>query len=457
MGLISLSRALRLPPNPRLALVGSGGKTTALFRIARQLPPPVLVTTTTHLGVSQAVFADRHFILTSSEDLEELMSAPPDGVILLTGLATKDDRLEGLSPDLFDRVASWAETGTSGSGLPLLVEADGSRLRPLKAPGEHEPAIPRGIDHVVVSAGLWGLGQPISQDWVHRPERFAALSGLEIGSPITVEALSQVLRHPLGGLKNIPEDARRSLLLNGADTSELQAQAARLANQLQASYDSILIASLSPGQTAEEDDSNPHEVWAVHERIAGVILAAGAARRFGQAKLLLPWHGEPLVRHVVRTALKAGLSPVVVVVGAEMEAVRAAVDGLGAEVIYNPDWEAGQSTSLRTGLLTLPPSCGGAVFLLGDQPQIPPRLVRALIEAHAEGLPALTAPLVDGQRGNPVLFDRDLFPELLALTGDTGGRALFSRYPVSWVTWHDPAPLLDVDTPEDYSRLMELE
>jgi molybdenum cofactor cytidylyltransferase len=456
--MLSLTKALRLPRSPRLALVGAGGKTTLLFHLARLLPPPVFVTTTTHLGSSQAGLADRHILLTRPEEVDEALAVDLEGVVLLSGPQTGDERLGGLSPELFARVAAWASAYSGGEGLPVLVEADGSRLLPLKAPAGHEPAIPAEVEMVIVVAGLGGLGKPLGPAWVHRPERFAVLSGLEPGSPVTVEALGRVLGHPQGGLKNIPPEAGRALLLNGADTDELKAQAGRLASRLRGAYDSIVVASLSPAVNAG-GGSAPGEpgIWAVHERAAGVILAAGAAHRYGQPKLLLNWRGEPLVRHVARTALEAGLDPVVLVAGAELEALRQAVAGLEVSLVHNPDWEAGQSASLRAGLGALPERCGSAVFLLADQPQISAQLVRALVEVHAETLPPLVAPLVDGKRGNPVLFDRELFAELLALSGDTGGRALFARYPVAWAPWHDPTPLLDIDTPEDYRRLLELE
>jgi molybdenum cofactor cytidylyltransferase len=126
-------------------------------------------------------------------------------------------------------------------------------------------------------------------------------------------------------------------------------------------------------------------------------------------------------------------------------------------LVHNPDWQAGQSSSLQAGLRLLPPQTGGAVFFLADQPQIPISLVRSLVETHATSLQPVVAPMVDGRRANPVLFDRITFPDLMALQGDVGGRALFAKYPVEWVPWHDSAVLLDVDTPEDYKKLLSMD
>ena len=458
---LRLVDALRLGPQPSLVLVGAGGKTTALFRLGREMLAgaphrpavrTVLVSATTHLAVQQVALADHHFVIESAQDIDILAADLPAGLVLCTGPQAEVERMAGLAPSLLGHLRQVAEAG----GCPLLMEGDGSRRHPLKAPASHEPVIPEWVEHVVVVAGLSALGQPLGAEWVHRPEIYARLSGLSLGEPITAEAMVQVLNHPDGGLKEIPAQARRVVLLNQADETVLQAAGQRLAGQLLQNYQAVLVASLAPPQ-ASPSAEEPGPVVAVHETTAAVILAAGASIRLGQPKQVLAWRGEPLVRHVVRTALQAGLSPVVVVTGSAAEAVQAAVQDLPVRIVYNPDWQSGQSSSLISGLAALPAGCGAALFMLADQPQIPPGLVSALVELHAQTLAPLVAPLVDGRRGNPVLFDRSTFPDLRALTGDVGGRVLFSRYPVAWLPWHDPALTLDVDTLEDYARLQELE
>src|SRR5512133_3954193 len=210
---MNLLQALRLETLARLALVGAGGKTTALFQLARELPPPVVVTTSTHLGSWQVGFADRHATITRPEDIDRFAGQIED-VVLFTGPGMGENRLSGLEARLLEALFDLAER----LQFPVLVEADGSRQKPLKAPAAHEPAIPDWVDHVVVVAGLSGLGHPLDAETVHRPERFAALSELQPGTPVTEDGLARLLLHPSGGLKNIPEGARRILLLNQADT-----------------------------------------------------------------------------------------------------------------------------------------------------------------------------------------------------------------------------------------------
>lgn len=459
--MVDLAHALRVTAGECVAFVGAGGKTSAMFRLARELNPPVLVTTTTRLSLAQAAFADHHRIINPQADLTSNDLSGLEGVTLISGEVTPDGHLSWLPEALLEMIYRWA----APHGISILIEADGARQLPLKAPADHEPVIPSFVNCTVVLAGLAGLGKPLGETWVHRPERFALLSGLQPGEIIGADNLAKVLISPFGGLKGIPSSSRRMVLLNQADTPELQGNAQRLAQRLLSAYEAVIVASLAPGMTDETLESggiytvnrlSQGVIHAVYERVAGIILAAGGSQRMGRPKQLLPWRGRPLVKHVVESALQAGLDPITVVTGDAADQVEKVLDGMPVGLVYNPDWASGQSTSLRSGLKTLPSNVGAAIFLLADQPQIPPALLTALIEAHSTSLAPIVAPLVDGQRGNPVLFDRMTFSELSAVQGDMGGRALFSRYPIAWVPWHDARVLLDVDVEGDYARLLEI-
>jgi molybdenum cofactor cytidylyltransferase len=194
------------------------------------------------------------------------------------------------------------------------------------------------------------------------------------------------------------------------------------------------------------------EPAAAGRKIAGVILAAGRSTRMGGPnKLTEEISGKPLVRIVAGEVLASRARPVVVVVGHERDRVEASLKGLNVQRVYNPDFAAGLSTSLKAGLAALPPDVDGAIVCLGDMPQVRAELIDKLIGAFDPERGALVVvPNIDGSRGNPVVWSRRFFPELMALEGDVGARHLIGRYPeaVVEVPIADRAALTDVDTPE---------
>jgi len=191
-------------------------------------------------------------------------------------------------------------------------------------------------------------------------------------------------------------------------------------------------------------------------QIAAIILAAGRAARFGRSKQLLDWGGMSLLAHVTGVALSAGLDPVIVVLGCRAEGTRESLGKRPVRCVMNWRWEEGMSTSVQVGLMALPPETEAAIFLQCDQPLVTPDLLRALAGRSEEVGATIIYPTHAGQRGTPVLFARRLFPELARVSGDEGGRSVIARYPdeVATVEVSDPDTLSDIDTPEDYERLL---
>jgi len=453
---INLSKALRLSKTPRVAFVGSGGKTSALSTLAQELSKPLVVSTTTHLGIWQTGFADQHIILCEDIDWEIIEENLSSGIILITQ-KPDGDRLSGLSVAQINKVFDICES----HHLPLLLECDGSRQLPLKAPGSNEPPIPEFVETVVVVAGLAGLGKSLDKYTVYNPEIFSRLGNLPIGEVISVGAIENVISHKQGGLKNIPNNAKRILLLNQADTPSLQNQAGKIAKKLQSNFSSVIVAELGR-----------NKIHTIFEHTAAIILAAGSSSRYGQTKQLLDYHGVPFINAVTSSAINAGLYPIVVITGADAIAVNEALMEFSTKIkiIFNPNWQNGQSTSIRAGIDALDnlkyfesqgddldlisEYPGSVIFLLSDQPQVSPAVLRCLAEEHSHTLSAIIAPLVDSQRANPVLFDRQTFPDLRNLEGDIGGRGIFSKYSPVYIEWNDISLTQDVDRPNDYERLL---
>jgi molybdenum cofactor cytidylyltransferase len=186
--------------------------------------------------------------------------------------------------------------------------------------------------------------------------------------------------------------------------------------------------------------------------IAAVVLGAGKSSRMGGPnKLLAEINGKPLVRIVTEAVLASQARPVIVVTGHQRERVEAALAGLPVKFAHNPHYADGLGTSLKAGIAALPAETDGAIVCLGDMPQVDAALIDHLIGAFDPDHGALVViPTIDGKRGNPVVWSRRFFPDLMAVEGDVGARHLIGRYTeaVAEVPLTGAAALTDVDTPE---------
>lgn len=188
------------------------------------------------------------------------------------------------------------------------------------------------------------------------------------------------------------------------------------------------------------------------KNIAAIVLAAGQSSRMeGSNKLLEEFRGMPLVRHAVEAALASRASPVIVVTGKDSDAIKRALTGLDVRFIDNLDYAEGLSSSLKAGIRAIPEESSGAVVCLGDMPQVSSGLIDRLLAGFAPERGAMiVAPVKDKQRGNPVVWARRFFPELLKLEGDMGARKLARFYDEGLLEIEvaDETAFADIDTPE---------
>jgi molybdenum cofactor cytidylyltransferase len=190
--------------------------------------------------------------------------------------------------------------------------------------------------------------------------------------------------------------------------------------------------------------------------VAAILLAAGRGTRFGEEpKLLAKAGGKALVRHVAEAAVDSSADPVIVVTGHRADAVEAELKGLPVQVVHNPEFAHGLSTSLKSGFFALPPDARAAIVLLGDMPLVGANLIDALVAGwHASGKPTALVPTLNGRRGNPVVISRALQAAIETLSGDVGaGPVLRGRQDVvEWPT-ADEAVVQDIDTREEFGKL----
>lgn len=186
--------------------------------------------------------------------------------------------------------------------------------------------------------------------------------------------------------------------------------------------------------------------------IAAIVLAAGLSRRMGTPKLLLDLRGKPVIRHTLERLVAADMDEILVVVGPQHDALERALDGLRVRFVVNPTPEAGQGSSVSAGVHALSADTTAALIALGDQPGIAVDVIRKLRDA----LPgkSIAAPRYSDGLGNPVIFATAVFPELAALSGDRGARAVVERDSSRLTVVEVARPMpSDLDTPEDYERL----
>lgn len=412
-----------------------------MFRLAGELTSHgwrVITTTTTMIWKHQAT---EHTIL------------EPDGAILLekalaglnkyshitlvSGLREAEGKLVGVEPSQVDELA--ALPGVDA----IIVEADGAKGRSLKAPAPHEPVIPSSTTILVPMAAVDALGQPLDEQTVHRPELVARLAHRPQGETITAEIICRVLLHRQGGMKDAPEQARFIPLINKVTAASL-ASARGIARLL---LEESRVNRVLLGSVAEEDPIE--EAWG---RMAAIVLAAGESRRFGGPKQLLPWGETTLLEHVVNVGLESTAEKTIVVLGHRADQISGLLRDRPVQLVINEEWRGGLSTSVKAGLHAVPANYDACLFLLADQPNVTSQLIDSVLYRYRRTLAPIVAPIHRGRRGNPVLFARTLFPELLEMEGDQGGRESILQHQdqMELVEVGEEDVFLDIDTVDDY-------
>jgi probable selenium-dependent hydroxylase accessory protein YqeC len=230
--MVSLREALRLEGGGVISLVGAGGKTSLMYKLAHELSitgESVLTTTTTKIfepepdQSSCVIVSDS---VTGLVDQAQKMINKHPHITMAFERQPDTGKLIGFGPDVID--ALWKRHLFRW----IVVEADGAAGRPLKAPADHEPVIPACTSCLVGLAGLSGIGQPLTDQWVFRPERFAELTGILRDAAVTETAVANVLTHKNGLFKNAPIEAARIAFLNQADAPETCAAGQRIVRLL---------------------------------------------------------------------------------------------------------------------------------------------------------------------------------------------------------------------------------
>ena len=247
--LMTLYEALNMDLNisELISLVGAGGKTSTMFRLAQELSAfgkKVLVTTTTNIAFSETSQAD-HLVIDSSKDIRFLSRVEPGTIVCLgSGMLNDKGKLTGIDREFIDEIYQKHLFDY------IVVEADGSKRRPIKAPAHYEPVIPRETTRVVGLIGLDALGKSITEDYVHRPNLFCSITGKKMGDTIDRKCLIHLILSEAGLFKDVPQGCRKYVVFNKADHAELEKEAQITVHQLRgmkSPVNGLIIAATDKG------------------------------------------------------------------------------------------------------------------------------------------------------------------------------------------------------------------
>ncbi|WP_455392215.1 selenium cofactor biosynthesis protein YqeC [[Eubacterium] cellulosolvens] len=453
---ISLAEALRTRRGDVIAFVGAGGKTSLMLALAEELYQHgnrVIVTTTTKLGTSEqpingelVVESDEAELISKAHEVLSHNSIP----VLTSRLDGKLERVHGIDPSVVECLAN--ETDFT------LIEADGARMKPFKVPKAHEPVVPGCVNKLCIVVGLDALGKEITEENFYNTEGMRKL-GARLNEPLSVEQLRKLLTHSSGYLRFKAEGREIFLILNKIDKLVKPETLTDLTYHL--FHDSISRIMVTSAITSPPvkliADNNSH-------RIKGIILAAGESKRFNGIKQCVDIGGSTLLGHVLNQALSSLLDDVVLVLGHEKdEIIRAlgnSIDNERLTIVENLDYKQGLSTSIKKGLTALQTQSDAVMIILGDQPRVTTEVLNKLLSAYRESNSKLTVPLIatsSGSRyGNPVTIGKDLFSELMQITGDIGAREVVSNH-VSYarlVKFDDESTQFQINTQEDLKKYL---
>lgn len=433
-----------------ISLIGAGGKTSLMFRLAKELTDSgktVLTTTTTKIFMPKPDQSPDTIIEEAVDDLIKKSKSCLTHCHHLSAGSRRDEatgKLIGFAPDIINQlwqadIFDW-----------IIVEADGARRKPLKASDSHEPVIPESTTHLILVTGLDAVGKPLDENHVHRATLFSMNTGLSLGDKIDEQSVAACIAIEIKKGNALCHPLFSIVFLNKADTRDQIASGMKIAKLLQTNK------TISRIITGALKDEIPVKDYFDIQKISGIILAAGSASRMGKTKQLLPFGKNTLLGQVIQNARESALHEIIVVLGHRADEIEQVIDVSGTKVVRNPDYLNGQSTSLIKGLENVSPLCNAAMFLLGDQPLVTAAIINKLIAALQISPAPIVIPYCNGIRGNPVIIARPLFHRLESLSGDTGPRVLFDEFKddILKVPVSDEAILVDVDTKEDYEDLL---
>ncbi len=415
------------PRHRTIAVVGSGGKTSLIWRLAEELVQTgqkVAVTTTTHMAIEK----ERPFALNGEGAAALILK---HGYVLVASIDRQKKKLCALPCEKLKELSGICDV--------LLIEADGARKKPFKIPMEWEPVIPDFTDLVIAVSGLDSLGNPIKEA-AYCPQETALFLGKKETDIISYEDMIKAVTSRKGLLKGVGEREYR-VYLNKTDTVKEEEMLDKLREELFDMGIQFFCGSLRKKK----------------KNTALIMLAAGNSRRFGANKLLYEIEGSPMYQRTLSCLFKAQkevlkktgvFCPVTVVT--QYREIGEAAEKMGAKVCYNPHPEEGISSSLKIGLKENK-EADACLFTVADQPWLTWESVMRLLEVFWESEKGMACMQNGDKKGNPCIFSKRYYEELFSLTGDVGGKRILKGHPMDIAVYQPECEkeLEDIDYMDD--------
>jgi len=425
-----------------ISFVGAGGKTSLITALALSLRKEfsVAITTTTHMCPAD----DKRFLnhLFNNDKFIATLNNLKEGNRIPVFFSSIDSEGKGLPPTSKDiqTIASLFDV--------VLIEADGARGKSIKFPRVHEPVVPDLSRKVVLVAGLDILGKKISDDLVFHPELFKD-KGWDSETVITWQVLRNILYSSNSYLDKL-QGKDVFLVLNKSDLiDESITQSAQLIYH--ENIKSIILSSVTAdGLKLEQIDNSGMSV-------IGILLAAGRSLRYGSPKLTDTFHSRPLFLHSFKSANESNLDKLIVVTGEtgnELIKMAHNIPNNRAEFIRNPQSAKGISSSIKIALGKIMKSNPNAaiMIMLADMPYVTSELINNVLGEFRNSSASISAPFIEGRNAHPVIFHHLLFPELLKLEGDHGGKEIIMEH----IDWVKKIPLASVSSQIDIDTVSDL-
>ena len=448
-----------------VSIVGAGGKTTLLYLLGNHLQEAgfkVLLTTTTMVYYPDSDENINNLTFWGSKIIE---------IEYKQGFEQDKRKIKGFDKE---EMECFVENGQFNDFDFVLIEADGAKRMPIKAPNENEPVVISFSDIVIGVVGLDSLGKAINEENTHRPAELIKVFNKDFGDIIIENDIKNLVLSENGLFKNSPVLAKKVLVLNKADTAEMIKSGEKIidllmnglngySNSMVSNFkiDYLMISSLEKGKTHKVVNMCPE----IMPKISIVVFAAGEGIRMGVEKLLLEIDGISILDRVLNSVMQIKTSEdktetkskeiteTILVYSADRVKEIAEKHKI-ANIIKNHEPERGMSSSLKLAVEKTAPDSDAFMFFMGDQPFISKKTVEKLIGKWLEDNSRIVVPCFAGKKGNPVIFPSSFRKQLLEVTGDKGGREIISLNfdKINFVEIEESIEGHDIDDPATYEK-----